>query len=222
MPGDGDVLRVRARVAGERGARPRLDVALEVPPSITAVMGASGAGKTTLLAAVAGLVRPEAGRITLGEDVLYDGAARAWVAPHRRRVALMFQSIALFPHLSVWQNVAYGLPRATPRAARRAQAEAWLTRVHVGHLAGREPATLSGGEAQRVALARALASGPRALLLDEPFSALHADLRRALGADLRALVEGLRIPTLLVTHDPHDAAALGTRVLQLEDGRLVP
>jgi molybdate transport system ATP-binding protein len=219
MPGE-NRLAVRVRVAGASADRPRLDVDLEMGDGITAVMGPSGSGKTTLLTAIAGLVVPAAGRITLDGAVLFDGGQRIDVPAHRRRIALVFQSLALFPHLRAWENVAYGLPAAR-RGSRRERALAWLARARVDHLEDRYPATLSGGEAQRVALARALASEPHALLLDEPFSALDQDLRRRFGGELRDLAEEIRIPTLLVTHDRADANSLGSRLLVLERGRLV-
>jgi molybdate transport system ATP-binding protein len=215
MRGDRRLL-VRARVAGERPERPRLDVDLEFPAGITAVMGGSGAGKSSLLTTIAGLLRPTDGQIVLDGEVLFDSDARIVVAPHKRRVGLVFQSLALFPHLNVWQNVAYGLP---VRDLRRERAMYWLARTHVEHLAERRLATLSGGEAQRVALARVLASEPRAMLLDEPFSALDEALRIRIGAELRALIEELSIPTLLVTHDQRDALRLGLRTVTLEGGR---
>lgn len=196
----------------------RLEVRLDFAPGVTVVMGPSGAGKSTLLTTIAGLVTPSQGSVRLGAETLFDGGARIDLPPHRRRVALVFQSLALFPHLRAWENVAYGLPTRThPRAT----ALAWLERTRVGHLADRLPASLSGGEAQRVALARALASEPRALLLDEPFSALDVALRAELVAEVRAHVEALRIPALLVTHDSRDAAAMGSRVVLLEKGRVV-
>jgi ABC-type sulfate/molybdate transport systems ATPase subunit len=218
MPGE-ERLQVQARVPGERAGEARLDVDLVVGEGITAVMGRSGAGKSTLLATIAGLVRPSAGRIALDGAVLFDGERGVFVPPHRRRVALVFQSLALFPHLSVWENVAYGLSPAS-REARKQRAVGWLTRARVGHLADRAPATLSGGEAQRVALARALASEPRLLLLDEPFSAVDARLRRELGEELQSLVAAAGIPALLVTHHQEDATSLGSRLLVLEAGRL--
>jgi molybdate transport system ATP-binding protein len=217
MPGDA-TLAIDVRVAGSSAGKPRLEVALVAPPGITAVMGASGAGKSTLLATVAGLVPLERGRIALGDEVLADTSRGVLLPPHRRRVALVFQSLALFPHLRAWENVAYGL-RGGARGERRARALAWLERTHVGHLVDRQPSTLSGGEAQRVALARALASEPRALLLDEPFSALDSGLRAELGAELAALVSELRMPALFVTHDERDAR-LASRVLELDGGRL--
>jgi molybdate transport system ATP-binding protein len=219
MPGD-RLLLARVRVEGESKERPRLDVDLAFGAGITAVMGASGAGKTTLLTSIAGLVAPTVGRITLDGVELFNSDTRTFMPPHRRRTALVFQSLALFPHYSAWENVAYGLP-AMPRAARRTRALAWLARARVGHLADRSPTSLSGGEAQRVALARALASEPRALLLDEPFSALDRKLRQELGTELTRLVEEVGIPAVLVTHHNQDAAELGVRVLVLERGRLV-
>ncbi|MBL8918664.1 MAG: ATP-binding cassette domain-containing protein [Myxococcaceae bacterium] len=216
MVGDAGVLSVRAVVPGAKPDRPRLDVRLSFDVGLTAVMGRSGAGKTTLLLTIAGLVRPATARITLGDAMLDDGAA-VFVPPHRRRTALVFQTLALFPHLSAWKNVAYGLPRGPDD---RDRALAWLKRARVEHLADRAPSTLSGGEAQRVALARALASEPRALLLDEPFSALDASLRAELGAELAALVKSLAIPAVLVTHHHEDAQTLTSSIIELEAGRV--
>jgi molybdate transport system ATP-binding protein len=219
LAGD-DALRVEVSVAAEaRGLPPRLEARFEVPPGITVLFGPSGAGKSTCLAAVAGLLRPHRGRITLGQAVLTDTAAGVHVPPHRRKVALVFQSLALFPHLTVARNVAYAVPPG-PARQRQAEAERWLERMRVGALSARRPATLSGGEAQRVALARALASRPRVLLLDEPFSALDFALRRELGAELAGLVRELSLPTLLVTHDRADALLLGARMVALAGGRM--
>ena len=222
MPSE-STLAIRVRVDREGTDVPRLDVALDAPVGITVVMGPSGAGKSTLLAAAAGLLRPASGTITLGDEVFFDAAQKVFVPPHRRGLALVFQSLALFPHLSAWENVAYGVPKGAgaTKEARRAEATRWLSRMQAAHVEGRMPATLSGGEAQRVALARAFASRPRALLLDEPFSALDADLRRALGDVLVEVVDAVRIPTLLVTHSGDDASRLGARVCVIEAGRIV-
>ncbi len=220
MPGDAPRLLVRVRVEGETDRPPRLDVGFESGSTVTAIMGPSGAGKTTLLQCIAGVVRPTAGRVVLDGERLFDDDARGFVPPHRRRVAMVFQSLALFPHLTVWENVAYGIRGEAPRA-RRDIANAWLERVRAGGLAGRAPSTLSGGEAQRVALARALASAPRLLLLDEPFSALNQALRVELGALLRELLAEASLPTLLVTHDLADARRMASRILQLDAGRIV-
>src|SRR5262245_60298757 len=181
-------LELDVRLDREDGAGRFLELRLAVPAGITVLSGPSGAGKTTTLAVAAGLVRASAGRILLGGRVLYDGAAGVFVPPHERRVALVFQSLALFPHLTVLENVAYGIPKSVARSERASRAHAWLERMHALHVCERAVPTLSGGEAQRVALARALASEPDALLLDEPFSALDVELRRELTHELRAIV----------------------------------
>jgi len=220
MPGD-EPLRVLARVEGERVERPRLEVDLTFSRGITAVMGPSGAGKTTLLMAIAGLLSPAEGHIELGDRVLFDRRRGTFVPPHARSIGLVVQSLALFPHLSAWETVAYGvLHRA--RAERRQVALAWMERTRVGHLVERRPSSLSGGEAQRVAIARALASEPRALLLDEPFSALDKDLREDLSADLRSLIAELGIVAVLVTHHEESANSVSSRVVTLSDGRVQP
>jgi molybdate transport system ATP-binding protein len=217
MPGEP---RLQARVvvaASEHGAtRPRLDIDLTIEDGLTVITGPSGAGKSTLLSALAGLLRPQQGRVVVDGEVLVDVDAGVFVPPHRRRVGLVFQSLALFPHKDVLENVAFGVVKPDARAV----AQRWLERMRVGDLARRRPATLSGGEAQRVALARALAARPRLLLLDEPFSALDVPLRRALGQELKALVKETGLPTLLVTHDAGDAA-LADRHLRLEAGHII-
>jgi molybdate transport system ATP-binding protein len=224
MPGEpaGRPAALQARLlvpaGGDIEARPRLDVDLCLGAGLTVVTGPSGAGKSTLLSALAGLLRPRAGRVVLGDEVLVDVDAGVFVPPHRRRVGLVFQSLALFPHLTVLENVAFGV--GDGGGDRQATARAWLERMRVGGLAGRAPSTLSGGEAQRVALARALAARPRLLLLDEPFSALDAPLRRTLGAELQALVADSGLPAILVTHDAEDAA-LGDRRVRMDAGRVV-
>jgi molybdate transport system ATP-binding protein len=185
---------------------------------ITVLSGVSGSGKTTLLRAVAGHFRPDAGRIELAGSVLFDHARHIDLPPERRRVGLVFQSLALFPHLNALENVAYGLPRSVPD--REGLALRWLDRMQVAHLAKRRAPTFSGGEAQRVALARTLAAAPRALLLDEPFTALEEPLRLRLGTELQELVRELAIPCLLVTHDRQEAARLGERQLVLESGQV--
>jgi molybdate transport system ATP-binding protein len=212
-------LRVRARVArGDRGFA--LDVAFDAPPGVTILFGPSGAGKSTALAAIAGLVRPSKGRITLGDEVWFDDVARVERPVHRRRVAFVFQSLALFPHMTAAQNVAYGMDGGLDRTAKRDRAHAMLDRLHVVHLSDRRPPTFSGGEAQRVALARALATTPHVVLLDEPFSALDRELRRELVADVRATLRGLGVPVIHVTHQRHEARALGDRLVVLEKGRV--
>jgi molybdate transport system ATP-binding protein len=197
-----------------------LDVTFDVPPGVTVLFGPSGSGKSTTLAAIAGLVRPAAGRIALGDEVWFDSAAKIDVAVHRRHVAFVFQSLALFPHMTAAQNVAYGMDRAIDREARHARAVALLQRLRVPHLADRKPRTFSGGEAQRVALARALGTSPRVVLLDEPFSALDRELRVELVADLRESLRELKVPVLFVTHHRQEARALGERLVLLDRGRV--
>ncbi len=199
----------------------RLEVSFEAPPGITILFGPSGSGKSTTLAAIAGLLAPERGRVTLGNDVWFDREARINRPVHLRRVAFVFQSLALFPHRTALGNVVYGMDRALAREQRRKAALALLERFRVGHLADRRPATYSGGEAQRVALARAFAMAPRAVLLDEPFSAMDRDLRYALCADLRVSAAELGVPFIHVTHGRHEARLLGDRLICIDSGRLV-
>lgn len=218
MGADGGGVTLQVRIAQSDGFA--LDVAFDAPPGVTVLFGPSGSGKSTTLACVAGLTRPTSGRIALGGDTWFDAEARIDVAVHKRRVAFVFQSLALFPHMTAAQNVAYGMDRTLDREARRGRAAALLERLRVRHLADRRPATFSGGEAQRVALARALATRPRVVLLDEPFSALDRDLRRDLAADLREFVRELNVPVLFVTHQRQEARAIGERLVLLEHGRV--
>lgn len=197
-----------------------LEVAFEVPPGVTVLFGESGSGKSTLLQCIAGLLVPERGRVALGDEVWLDRARGIDVAVERRRVAYLFQSLALFPHLTALANVAYGIDRRRPRAERRQRARDLLARFHVAHLAERRPRTFSGGEAQRVALARSVAMQPRVLLLDEPFSALDRELRDKLSREVRDLVVELGLPTLFVTHHHQEALALGDRMVRMGRGRV--
>jgi ABC-type Fe3+/spermidine/putrescine transport system ATPase subunit len=176
-----------------------------------ALVGPSGAGKTTVLRAVAGLVQPRSGRISSGSTVWFDGAAGISLPPDRRMVGLVFQDYALFPHLTVRENVEY---------SRRHKADEYLDRFGIRHLERARPGDLSGGERQRVALARALARDPEVLLLDEPLSALDAHTKADVRTELQQLLSGLEIPVLLVTHDFEDAAALAGRVGVIVDGEL--
>ena len=197
-----------------------LDVELECPPGITCVMGPSGSGKSTILGVLAGLAIPDAGRIALGDDVWLDRARGIELPVHARRLAYVFQGLALFPHMSALGNVAYGMPELA-RDHRQARAQALLDRVGVGHLARRRPRTFSGGEAQRVALARALARSPKLVLLDEPFSALDRALRAQLTALVRELVVELGVPLVHVTHSIAEARLLADQVVRLERGKVV-
>jgi molybdenum ABC transporter ATP-binding protein len=188
----------------------RLDLSLEVGSTL-ALVGPSGAGKTTVLRAVAGLVRPAAGRIAVDDEVFFDGEREIALPPERRRVGLVFQEYALFPHMTVRQNIEY---------ARRHAADAYLERFRIAHLERARPSQLSGGERQRVALARALARDPQVLLLDEPLSALDAHTKTTVRAELHDLLSDLDIPVLLVTHDFEDAAALADEVSVIVDGAI--
>jgi len=197
-----------------------LDIAFEAPPGITVLFGPSGCGKSTTLAAIAGLLRPREGRISLGDEVWFDSARGIDVPVHKRGVAFVFQSLALFPHMTAERNVMYGMDRKHARADRRRRAEELLARFRVGHLAGRKSATFSGGEAQRVALARAFAMSPRIALFDEPFSAMDMQLRKDLVADVRSFVGEFAIPLVHVTHQRNEARALADRVILLDAGRI--
>jgi molybdate transport system ATP-binding protein len=197
-----------------------LDVALAVPAgSCLALAGPSGAGKTSVLRVVAGLVRPDRGRVLCGDEVWLDTDRGIDLAPERRRCGYVFQEYALFGHLRAWQNVAYAL-RGLPRHERRRRAHKLLERFGVADRADERPATLSGGERQRVAVARALARRPYALLLDEPLSALDPRTRAAAGRELRAVLADAGVPAVLVTHDFAEAALLGDRVGVLDGGRV--
>jgi len=184
---------------------------------VTVLFGPSGSGKTTVLRALAGLDRPEAGSIAFGEERWFDAASGLHLPPQARGVGLLFQEYALFPHLSVAANLAYGLHRL-PRPARQARVAELAGRFGIEGLLERRPAELSGGQRQRVALARALAPRPRLLLLDEPLSALDAPTREALRGELRHLLEQAGVPALVVTHDRVEALALGDRLAVLVDG----
>jgi len=183
---------------------------------IVALLGPSGCGKTTLLRLLAGLERPDSGRIALGGQVVADGR-RLFVAPEKRGVGLVFQDYALFPQRTVGENVAFGL-RKSPRAARPSRVAEVLARVDLAGYEARYPHELSGGQQQRVALARALAPSPSVLLLDEPFSNLDAALRRRLRLELGTLLRELRITTVFVTHDQDEALSLADRVAVMAGG----
>lgn len=190
-----------------------VDLTVEKGASVT-LLGPSGCGKTTLLRAIAGLDRPDAGLISLGEKTLSD--QRTFVPPERRKIGMVFQDWALFPHLDVATNVAYGLGREVEE--RSAEVEETLEMVGLSGFGRRMPFTLSGGEQQRVAIARAIAPRPDALLLDEPFSNLDAGLRAVVRSDTRALLRELEMTTLFVTHDQGEAFVLGDEVAVMKDG----
>jgi molybdate transport system ATP-binding protein len=203
------------------GADFALEVRFEAPPGITILFGPSGAGKSTTLAAIAGLLRPDQGRISLGDAAWFDSERGVFLPIHERGVAYVFQSLALFPHMTALTNVEYGAPRSMPKAERRRHAMTMLERMKVGNLWNRKPRTFSGGEAQRVALARAFAMSPRVVMLDEPFAAMDRALRREFITDVRGFAEEEQIPLLHVTHHINEARALGDRAVLLDKGRVV-
>jgi molybdate transport system ATP-binding protein len=216
----GEVTGLHAAIRLRRG-RFSLDAALAAPAGVTALLGPSGAGKSLTLQAIAGLTPIEAGRVTLNGRALADTQAGVALPPRLRRVGYVPQSYALFPHLSVASNIAYGLPRAVDGAARAKRVADLLALGRLAGYEGRRPRDLSGGEAQRVAVLRALAAEPEALLLDEPFSALDAPTRAAVRDDLAALIAASGLPTLLVTHDLAEARALASRLALMVDGRVI-
>jgi len=197
-------------------------VSLELNPGeVVALLGASGSGKTTLLRSVAGLEVPSRGRITIGDSVLYDGARGIDMPVEKRSLGLVFQSYALWPHRTVFENVAYGLRlRGTDKAALERRVTEALTNLGLSHLADRLPHQLSGGQQQRVAIARALVYNPPVVLMDEPLSNLDAKLREEARAWLRELIVKLRISALVVTHDQTEAMAMSDRILLLNSGRI--
>ncbi len=198
----------------------RLQLELTQSPGITILFGASGAGKTTLLECLAGLARPDRGRIVVGDTTLFDSDQRIDIPPQRRRCGYLFQTLALFPHMTVEDNVEYGLS-ALSKSERRSRSSAILNSFQIATLAARKPDQISGGERQRVALARALVTDPAFLLLDEPLSGLDAATKGRIIDDLHAWNQDHRIPILYVTHDRTEAFGLGDRVLVLESGRIV-
>jgi molybdate transport system ATP-binding protein len=197
-----------------------LDVSAEFPPGVTVLFGPSGAGKSTVLDCIAGLQRPDTGLIRLGETILFDGEKGRSLRPAERKIAYVFQTLALFPHLTVDENVAYGL-HALPRTEQASRIESVLKAFRVEGLRGRKPGQISGGEKQRVALARSLVTQPRALLLDEPLTGLDAGLKSAIMEDLRMWNEANGIPIVYVTHTHEEVLALGERVVGLEAGCVV-
>jgi molybdate transport system ATP-binding protein len=211
----------RLPAKGDGGAPFSLDIELEASPGITILFGPSGCGKSTTLAMIAGLARPDSGRIALGDEVWFDSERGIDVPPDARRVAFVFQSLALFPHMTAGRNVMYGMDRALSGVEKRQRAGALLDRLKVGHLIDRKPGTFSGGEAQRVALARAFATSPRVALFDEPFSAMDRQLRKELVTDVRTFVGELGIPLVHVTHQRNEARALSDHIVLLEAGRVV-
>jgi len=198
-----------------------LDVAIEAPaPGVTALFGRSGSGKTSIIQAVAGLLRPESGRIAVGGTVLFDSALGIDLAPEKRRIGYVFQDARLFPHLSVARNLAYGLNRA-PKTERAIGFDQVVGLLGIAALLDRRPRALSGGERQRVALGRALLAQPRLLLMDEPLAALDADRKAEVLPYLEALHERLALPILYVTHAMEEVGRLADTLVVVEAGRVL-
>jgi len=206
----------------DHGIAVRAEFGLELAGfSITVLFGPSGCGKTTILRCLAGLERPDEGCIQVGLETWFDGPLRIQRPPHRREVGLVFQESALFPHLDVAANIAFGI-HALGARARSSRVDHLMELVGLSGMGRRRPTELSGGQCQRVALARALAPRPRLLLLDEPFAALDRCGREQLRSSLRGILEENGTPTLLVTHDGAEALSLGDRYLMMQEGRLGP
>jgi molybdate transport system ATP-binding protein len=212
-------VRIRKRFPNPEGTF-TLNVHFRALAGFTILFGASGAGKTTLLDCIAGLTDPDDGRIAVGGEDVYDSEKKRNVAAWKRRIGYVHQDLALFPHLTAEENVAYGL-RTLGAAERRTRSREILGLFRIDHLRDRRPAQISGGERQRVALARALVTEPRALLLDEPLAALDRPTKSSLVGDLRNWNQEHRVPILFVTHNGEEVFALGDEVIVLDAGRLV-
>lgn len=197
-----------------------LEVDFQATPGFTILFGPSGAGKTTLLDCVAGLSQPDSGRIAVGKRVLFDSTQKTNLTVAKRRVGYVFQTLALFPHLTVEQNVEYGLAHL-PHVERATRVSAILQAFRIAHLANQSARRISGGESQRTALARTLVTDPDVLLLDEPLAALDAATKTKIIDDLREWNRAHRIPILYVTHSREEVFALGERVIVLDAGRII-
>jgi len=217
--GAGLQIQVRRTLTSEDGGF-QLNVAFAVEKGITILFGPSGAGKTTLLDSIAGLADPDQGRIAVGERVLFDSEEGVNLSPTERRIGYVFQDLALFLHLTVEANVAYGLGGLKSEERKQRVAGA-LEALDISELRARRPAELSGGERQRVALARALVTQPSVLLLDEPLAALDMPVRMKIAEDLRKSIQALPIPVLYVTHSRDEVFMLGERMLMLERGKII-
>src|SRR5215467_11256227 len=209
----------------ESGQAFRLDVEFTAPGGVTILFGPSGSGKTTCLRAVAGIITPDEGRISLDERLYFDSASGVNLPIQRRRVGFVFQDYVLFPHLTAEQNVAYGIRAgensgAQSKAAKRERARELLSLLGIDYVARQYPRELSGGESQRVSLARALASDPAIVLLDEPLSAVDVETRSGLLDEIAAAQSRVGIPFIYVTHNTAEALRLGTHAVVLEKGKV--
>ena len=197
-----------------------LEAEFETPAGFTMLLGPSGCGKTTLLNCIAGFLRPDAGRITLGARSLFDSSSNIDMPVPKRQLGYVFQNLALFPQMTVEQNIQYGLVKL-PASERRSRMMKMLEAFRIPHLMGRKPSQISGGERQRVALARTLVTNPAMLLLDEPLSALDTGTKSKILDDLRNWNAAYGIPVLYVTHSPEEAFAIGEHVVVLQAGRVL-
>jgi molybdate transport system ATP-binding protein len=200
-----------------------LDVRFRSEVQRVVLYGPSGAGKTQTLRMVAGITRPDGGAVRVAGRTLYDAAAGVDFSPQQRRIGYVFQDYALFPHLTVRQNIGFALRQGWRNPVRRSTApevERWIDQFHLGPVAGHYPHQISGGQRQRTALARALVTRPTALLLDEPFAALDKGLRQRLRDELLQLQTALQLPLLLITHDDDDVRCLAQAVISIEAGRV--
>jgi len=211
---------VSARISKRLEGGFAVEAEFQAPPGFTILFGPSGSGKTTLLHCLAGLYTPDAGRVAVGERVLFDSGRSVNVPLRERSLGYLFQDPALFPHLTTEQNVEYGVARMAA-AERRERVAAILKCFRVEHLRARKPGAISGGERQRVALARSLVTDPAVLLLDEPLSALDSASKSQIIQDLRAWNAARAIPIIYVTHSAAEAFALGERMIVLEAGRIL-
>lgn len=214
-------LQRRLQAAGQQFL---LDVSLRCTQRNVVLSGPSGAGKSLTLKAVAGLLKPQRGHVQLLGTTLFDVGSGVNLAPQQRRIGYVFQDYALFPQLSVRQNVAFGLQRGwlNPRRGVRIDVvEQWLHAFRIDQVGDLLPSQISGGQRQRTALARALVTRPQALLLDEPFAALDHDLRQHLRQELATVLEQTGIPLLLISHDPQDVAMFGQQVARMHNGCIV-
>ena len=216
-------LSIRKRLG--TGVRPfTLDVSFRMQTQRAVLFGPSGSGKTLTLRAIAGLLDPDDGVIRAGEHTLFDQSQRINLSPQARHVGYLFQDYALFPHLNVRQNIAFGLHRGWCNPSRRtinADVEYWLDILELRQVSCHYPSQISGGQKQRVGLARALVARPRLLLLDEPFSAIDQTLRARMRQELSSLQTRLNIPMLLITHDTEDLSTFGEQVIELSNGRVL-
>lgn len=204
-----------------------LDVRLNTDSQRVVILGESGSGKSLTLKAIAGLITPDQGHIQLGEQTFFNKVSRINLPPQQRQLAYLFQDYALFPHLNVQQNIAFGLvfgwfnpQRKNQKKSQNEKVNYWLESFQLQEVAHQLPHELSGGQKQRTALARALVSDPKALLLDEPFAALDSGLRTVMRQELDTLQRSLKIPMMMITHDVEDAKIFGEHVLHLANGKL--